>query len=99
MKNQPTDSEPPSAAADSDRVGFADPYTCYVMGILFLVYVMSYVDRQLAAVLLEDMKVDLGASDGQMGLLTGVAFAIVYATLGIPIARLADHGRLGKIAR
>ena len=62
------------------------------MGILFLVYVMSYIDRQLASVLLEDMKTDLGASDGQMGLLTGVAFAIVYATLGIPIARWADRG-------
>ncbi|MAG29650.1 MAG: MFS transporter [Deltaproteobacteria bacterium] len=75
-----------------ERVGFADPYTRYVMAILFLVYVMSYIDRQLASVLLEDMKADLGASDGQMGLLTGVAFAIVYATLGIPIARIADRG-------
>ena len=62
------------------------------MGVMFVVYVMSYVDRQLASVLLEDMKADLGATDGQMGLLTGVAFAVVYATLGIPIARWADHG-------
>ena len=76
----------------SERVGFADPYTRYVMGILFLVYVISYVDRQLAAVLLEKMKADLGATDGQMGLLTGIAFAIFYATLGIPIARWADRG-------
>jgi predicted MFS family arabinose efflux permease len=78
--------------AKSLRIGFADPYTRYVMGVLFAVYVMSYVDRQLASVLLEDMKADLGATDGQMGLLTGVAFAVVYATLGIPIARWADHG-------
>ena len=63
-----------------------------MIGILFLVYVISYVDRQLASVLLEDMKADLGATDGQMGMLTGVAFAIVYATLGIPIARWADRG-------
>ncbi len=76
----------------SERIGFADPYTRYVMAVLFLVYVMSYLDRQLASVLLEDMKADLGASDGQMGMLTGVAFAIVYATLGIPIARWADRG-------
>ena len=74
------------------RIGFADPYTRYVMVVLFAVYVVSYVDRQLASVLLEDMKTDLGATDGQMGLLTGVAFAIVYATLGIPIARYADRG-------
>jgi predicted MFS family arabinose efflux permease len=76
----------------TEKVGFADPYTRYVMFVLFLVYVMSYVDRQLASVLLEDMKADLGASDAQMGLLTGVAFAVVYATLGVPIARLADSG-------
>lgn len=81
-----------SMTKEPERVGFADPYTRYVMGVLFAVYVVSYVDRQLASVLLEDMKADLGASDGQMGLLTGVAFAIVYATLGIPIARWADWG-------
>jgi predicted MFS family arabinose efflux permease len=80
------------APSSDERVGFADPYTRYVMAIMFAVYVMSYIDRQLASVLLEDMKHDLGASDAQMGLLTGVAFAIVYATLGIPIARWADHG-------
>ncbi len=74
------------------RVGFADPYTRYVMGVMFLVYVVSYVDRQLAAVLLEPMRVELGATDTQMGLLTGVAFAIFYATLGVPIARWADRG-------
>jgi predicted MFS family arabinose efflux permease len=62
------------------------------MGMLFLVYVMSYVDRQLAAVLLEPMKEELGVSDGLMGMLTGVAFAAVYATFGIPIARMADRG-------
>ena len=81
-----------NSAPETPRVGFSDPYTRYVMGILFLVYVVSYVDRQLASVLLEDMKHDLGATDAQMGLLTGVAFAIVYATLGIPIARWADRG-------
>ena len=83
---------PTSPASEPERIGFADPYTRYAMALLFAVYVMSYIDRQLAAVLLEDMKHDLGASDGQMGMLTGVAFAIVYATLGIPIARWADRG-------
>lgn len=92
MNREPAASEAASDGDASERVGFADPYTRYVMAILFLVYVMSYIDRQLASVLLEDMKADLGASDAQMGLLTGVAFAIVYATLGIPIARWADRG-------
>ena len=51
------------APSSDERVGFADPYTRYVMAIMFAVYVMSYIDRQLASVLLEDMKHDLGASD------------------------------------
>ncbi len=81
-----------SSSSEHERVGFADPYTRYVMAMLFAVYVMSYIDRQLVSVLLEDMKHDLGASDAQMGMLSGVAFALVYATLGIPIARWADRG-------
>lgn len=92
MSDSPTVPNAPDASNDSRRSGFADPYTRYVIAILFVVYVMSYIDRQLASVLLEDMKADLGASDSQMGLLTGVAFAVVYATLGIPIARWADRG-------
>ncbi|MCH2171504.1 MFS transporter [Myxococcota bacterium] len=76
---------------DGERVGFSDPYTRYVMLVLFIVYVVSYIDRQLMAVLLEPIKNDLGVSDTQMGLLTGVAFAIFYATLGMPIARFADR--------
>ena len=86
-----SDSSAPTSS-EHERIGFANPYSRYVMAVLFAVYVMSYIDRQLASVLLEDMKHDLGASDAQMGLLTGVAFAIVYATLGIPIARWADRG-------
>ena len=79
--------------SDSDqRVGFRDPYTCYVMGILFLVYVMGYIDRQLVSVLLESIKADLGASDSQMGFLSGLAFAISYSVVGLPIARMADTG-------
>lgn len=75
----------------AERVGFQDPYTRYVMGVLFLVYVISYIDRQLMSVLLEPIKIELDATDTEMGILTGVAFAIFYAIMGIPIARLADR--------
>ena len=61
------------------------------MGVLFLVYVISYIDRQLMSVLLEPIKIELHATDTEMGILTGVAFAIFYAIMGIPIARLADR--------
>ncbi len=81
----------PSAPGKSEATGFADPYSRYVMGVLFLVYVVSYIDRQLMAVLLDPIKHELGASDAQMGLLTGIAFAIFYSVFGLPIARLADR--------
>ncbi len=67
-------------------------YANYVLGILFLVYVMNFVDRQILSILVEPIKKELGASDTQMGFLTGFAFAIFYTTFGIPLARWADRG-------
>jgi MFS family permease len=61
-----------------------------VLGVLVLVYVMNFVDRQLISILIEPIKAEFGASDKQMGLLTGFAFAIFYTVAGIPVARLAD---------
>ena len=58
---------------------------------LTVTYFFSYMDRQILAILLEDIKADLVLSDTQLGLLSGLVFAIFYATLGIPIARLADR--------
>lgn len=96
MSDTPPESQPApetkSPPSGVERIGFRDPYTCYVMGILFLVYVMGYIDRQLVSVLLESIKEDLGASDSQMGFLAGLAFAISYSIFGIPIARMADTG-------
>jgi MFS family permease len=60
--------------------------------ILFLVCLSNYIDRQVMSVLLEPIKQEFEASDTQMGLLTGFAFAATYAVLGIPIARWADRG-------
>lgn len=65
-------------------------YTRYVLGVLTTVYVFNFVDRQILAILAQSIKTDLNLSDTQIGLLSGVAFGIFYATLGIPIARLAD---------
>jgi predicted MFS family arabinose efflux permease len=64
----------------------------YVLGLLFVVYVMNFVDRQILAILLDPIKQDLGVSDTAMGFLTGFAFAAFYTVAGIPIARLADRG-------
>ncbi len=59
--------------------------------LLTLTYFFSYMDRQILAILLELIRADLKLSDTQLGLLSGLAFAVFYATLGIPVARLADR--------
>ncbi|MCR9093024.1 MAG: MFS transporter [bacterium] len=81
----------PSDAPDAPEE-FDSRYSNYVLGILFLVYVMNFVDRQILSILVEPIKKSLGATDTQMGFLTGFAFAIFYTTFGIPLARWADHG-------
>ena len=65
-------------------------YPNYVLAVLFLAYVIKFVDRQIVSILAEPIKEALGVSDSWIGFLGGPAFAIFYATLGIPIARLAD---------
>jgi MFS family permease len=66
-------------------------YRWYALGVLTIVFANSHVDRQIMAILLEPIAQDLGASDTQMGFLIGLTFAIFYATLGMPIAMLADR--------
>lgn len=66
-------------------------YRYYALGLLTVVYAFNFIDRQLLAILQESIKLELGLSDSQLGLLTGFAFAVFYVTAGIPIARLADR--------
>ena len=54
------------------------------------VYTFNFIDRQILVILAEPIKADLGLSDTQMGLLTGLAFAFFYVLLGLPIAKYAD---------
>jgi MFS family permease len=60
--------------------------------VLFLVGTSNYVDRNIIGVLLEPIKREFGVSDTMLGLLSGLSFALFYATLGIPVARWADRG-------
>lgn len=66
-------------------------YPWYVVGALMLAYIVSFVDRQIMALLIEPIRADLHLNDTQFGLLHGLAFALFYALLGIPIARLFDR--------
>ncbi|SNZ01416.1 spinster family MFS transporter [Flagellimonas pacifica] len=69
----------------------------YVLVILTTVYAFNFIDRQILVILAEPIKADLGLSDTQLGLLTGLAFAALYVTMGLPIARLADKGNRKNI--
>jgi MFS family permease len=61
-------------------------FRTYALSVLVVVYTFNFIDRQILSILLEPIKLDLGLSDTELGLLTGFAFALFYATLGIPIA-------------
>ena len=67
------------------------PYRGYVLGILTLVYVFNFLDRQLLVILQEPIKAELGLSDTQLGLLSGLACAAVYVTAALPLAQFAER--------
>lgn len=82
----------PQRAARTDRT-----YARYALGVLFVVMVLNFLDRQIIAILAEPIKRDLGLSDTQVGLMSGLSFALFYTTLGIPIAALADRWHRSRI--
>ncbi len=68
----------------------APAYSWYVVIVLILAYIVSFVDRQIMTLLVEPIRNDLGLSDTGISLLIGFAFAIFYVLMGVPIARLSD---------
>lgn len=60
--------------------------------LLALVYVFSFIDRNVIAIVMEPIKQEFGASDTMMGLMSGLAFAVLYAGLSLPLGRMADRG-------
>jgi MFS family permease len=78
------ESRPPASEAPSEA------YSRYVLGVLVVVYVLNFLDRQIITILAEDIKHDLGITDAEVGFLYGTAFAVFYAVFGIPLGRLAD---------
>ena len=87
---------PPAADAGLPAVV---AYRGYVLAILVVVYTFNFIDRQILGILAVPIKTELGLSDSALGMLGGLAFALFYTFLGIPIARLADRaGRVGIIA-
>ena len=102
------ESQPNSATNETDpglstedaaiKRAYQNPrYRYLVLGILTVVYICNFVDRQVINVLAQPIIEDLDISDGQFGMLSGLAFAFIYTTLGIPIARWADVGNRRNI--
>jgi MFS family permease len=80
-----------AAAPASTALPFpASTQAWYLVFVLLLFYIFSFIDRQIIALLVEPMKRDLHVSDTMIGLMQGLAFAALYCTLGIPLGRLAD---------
>lgn len=74
-------------------------YAWFVVGVLLMAYIFSFVDRQILSLLVGPIRKDLGISDTQMSLLLGFSFAIFYTICGIPLGRMADtRSRRGLIA-
>ncbi|MCU0948978.1 MAG: MFS transporter, partial [Porphyrobacter sp.] len=69
----------------------ASGYSWYVLGVLVVVYILNFIDRQILAILAVDIKRDLGLTDGDLGFLGGAAFGVFYALFGVPLGRLADR--------
>ncbi len=86
MSTAPASSADAVAAARYPAAGYA----WYVCAILLLAYIFSFLDRTITSLLVIPIEHDLGLNDTEMGLLQGFSFALFYALLGLPIARLVD---------
>ncbi len=78
----------PASTAPEKKPGIVEWYAAVV---LMLVWVLSYIDRALPFILVQSIKRDLGLSDTEIGLISGLMFAFVFAVMGFPLATLIDR--------
>ncbi len=105
MSDKPSAAEAGEAVAAGGTVltgpawnsGISPAYRNYILVVLTLVYVVNYLDRQILGILMPLIKKDFTLTDLEVGVLTGPAFAVIYATLGIPLAVLADRSNRRNI--
>ncbi len=91
MSDQVHDGEPSSEEYPDEA------YAWYVMMVLVIAYAFSYVDRTIIALLVDPIRASLDITDTQISLLHGIAFALFYTLLGMPIGWLADRGNRIRI--
>ena len=81
------------------KIPISQGYAAYAVLLLFLANVANYGQRMIVSILLPAIQADLGLTDGQLGVLMGGGFALVYAFAGVPLTRFADrHGRVKWLA-
>jgi len=83
----------PDLRTDSGVTGYGKLYTGYALAMLALVTLLNQLDRLVLSVIVEPLRRDLGLSDTQLGLLSGLTFALFFTFFGIPLARVADCWR------
>ena len=82
--------ETPTATDANEGYG-SSGYRAYVLFALIVVYTFNFIDRTLIGVLGEQIRETFGLSDFMIGILSGLAFAVLYTLLGIPFAMLAER--------
>jgi len=87
-----TTAAPAEAGSTSMTAPAPVSYRRYALGLLVAIYTVNFLDRQIVTILIPDIKTELNLSDTEVGAMAGLWFAILYTTLGIPIARWADRG-------
>ena len=80
-----------------DQSGISQKLKYYTLFVLTIVYAFNFIDRQILVIMSEAIKTDLDLTDTHLGLLSGIAFALFYTILGIPIARFADFANRRNI--
>ncbi|MDX2225355.1 MAG: MFS transporter [Rhodospirillaceae bacterium] len=97
-KSATSDAASPTSRASAAPDDYpSEPYAWYVVAVLVLAYTVSYIDRTILTLMVAPIRATLGISDVQISLLHGLAFAIFYTLLGVPIGWLADRANRTRI--
>lgn len=84
-------------ASEAEMSARPSRYAWVVLGLLCFVYVLNFLDRQLLSILAKPIQDELHVTDGQLGRLGGLYFALFYCILGVPVAWLADRGNRVRV--
>ena len=69
----------------------------YVVGVLMLANTLNHLDRQIVSILAEPIKLEFSLTDWQLGILTGLSFALLYGIVSLPLAHLADRTSRARV--